>query len=77
MRAYTTHSADCQKKLLDKLEMAKTVEVVAQKVTVEGVGLLRNAKLKNDMLQAEIRQLKLDMAALESCKAKYEEEVLG
>ena len=31
-------------------------------------------KMKNDMLQAEIRQLKLDMATIESSKVKAKEE---
>ena len=30
--------------------------------------------MKNDMLQAEIRQLKLDMATIESSKVKAKEE---
>ena len=30
--------------------------------------------MRNDMLQAEICQLKLDLAAIESSKAKVEEE---
>lgn len=54
--------------------MTKATEIVAWKVAVEGASLLRKVELKNDMFQAKIHQLKLDMAALESSKAKIEEK---
>lgn len=52
--AYMAHGMDCQKELSTKLETTKASESIAQKATVEGVGLLRNRKLKNDVMQAEI-----------------------
>ena len=48
------HGMDYQKELPAKLEMTKAIEAIAQKVTVEGVSLLREAYMKNDTLQAEI-----------------------
>lgn len=74
IKAYMAHGSDYQKELLTKLEVAKAIEVATQKVTVKGMGLLRKTELKNDMLQIEIRQLKLDMTTLESSKARTEEE---
>ena len=54
--------------------MAKIAKCATRKVVVKGIGLLRKAKMKNHMLQAEIRQLKLDMATIESSKVKAKEE---
>ena len=62
------------KELLAKPKMTKTIEAIARKVTIESAGLLRKTEMKNDMLQAEICQLKLDMATTESSKAKVKEE---
>lgn len=62
------------KELLAKPKMTKTIEAIARKVTIESAGLLRKTEMKNDMLQAEICQLKLDMATTESSKAKAKEE---
>uniref|UniRef100_F6HT27 Uncharacterized protein n=1 Tax=Vitis vinifera TaxID=29760 RepID=F6HT27_VITVI len=61
------------RELSAKLEMTKTVEVIARKAIVKGTGLLRKPEMKNDMLQVEIHQLKLDMATTESSKTKFEE----
>lgn len=47
---------------------------MAWKVLVESAGLLRKVELKNDMFQAKIHQLKLDMVVLESSKARTKEE---
>lgn len=54
--------------------MTKAAKVAAWKVAVKGASLLRKAELKNDVLQAEICQLKLDMATLVSSKVKTKEE---
>ena len=74
IRAYMAHGEDYQKKLSAKLEKIKAAEATTQKVVVEGTNLLRKAELKNDMLQVEICQLKLDMAALKSSKTITEEK---
>ncbi|WJZ84559.1 hypothetical protein VitviT2T_004159 [Vitis vinifera] len=74
IRTYTTHGMDNQKELLAKSKMTKTIEAIARKVTIESAGLLRKTEMKNDMLQAENYQLKLDMATTESSKAKAKEE---
>ena len=47
---------------------------MAWKVLVESAGLLRKVELKNDMFQAKIHQLNLDMVVLESSKARTKEE---
>lgn len=47
---------------------------MAWKVLVESAGLLRKLEFKNDMFQAKIHQLKLDMVVLESSKARTKEE---
>lgn len=75
IRAYTAHSADCQNELLTKLETTKTTETAAWKQVVEDASLLRKVQMKNDILQTKIYQLKLDMATLESFKARIEEEI--
>ena len=54
IKAYMAHDMDYQKELPAKLEMTKAVEAIAQKVTAEGVSLLREAYMKNDTLQVEI-----------------------
>ncbi|RVX04698.1 hypothetical protein CK203_024982 [Vitis vinifera] len=71
---HTALGADYQNELSTKLEIAKATEAAAWKAIVKGTCLLRKTELKNDVLQAEIRQLKLDVAALESSKTKTEEE---
>ena len=74
IRPHTALGADYQNELSTKLEIAKATEAAAWKAIVKGTCLLRKTELKNDVLQAEIRQLKLDVAALESSKTKTEEE---
>ena len=54
--------------------MAKTVEIVAWKAAKGGANMLRNAKLENEALQVEVRQLKLDNVALGFTKSKAEKE---
>lgn len=68
------HGSDYQKEFSAKLEAAKPIDVATWKITINGTGLLRKTELKNDMLQTEICQLKLDMTALESSEARIEEE---
>lgn len=75
IRAYTTHSADCQNELSTKLETTKATEAVERKYVVEDANLLRKIKMKNDILQTKIYQLRLDIAVLGSSKARIEEEI--
>ncbi|KAL6333891.1 hypothetical protein AAG906_039301 [Vitis piasezkii] len=72
--AHMALGVNCQNELSAKLEMAKATEAAARKAIVKGTCLLRKTELKNDVLQAEIRQLKLDAAALETSKTKTKEE---
>ena len=77
IRPHTALGADYQNELSTKLEIVKATEAAAWKAIVKGTCLLRKTELKNDVLQAEIRQLKLDVAALESSKPKLKKKVFN
>ena len=77
IKAYMAHGMDYQKKLSAKLEMTKAVEAIAQKVTVESASLLREACMKNDMLQAKIHQSKSIWPPLNCLRPKVRKKVLG
>ena len=57
-----------------ELETAKAPAMFVWKAIEEEVEFLKRAELKNEALQTEIRQLKLDNTTIKSTKAKLEEE---
>ena len=67
---------DEQQELRANLEAAKVAKTIAQKVTKEGMSLLRKVELENEALQVEIHQLKLDNATVGMSKAKVKEKCI-
>ena len=61
---------DDQQELQAHLKATKAAKAAARKMAKEWTSVLRKAKLENEALQAEIRQLKSDNTTLGASKAK-------